>query len=789
MSTRYLQLFLNLYPNLRSVVFDWKKALIRAHTIKLQTKFLRRCKEECVIPKSLTTNSLRKIRNDEFGLLENILLNTHFNNARKESKIAFKETSELKRTFESQVPLVWSQLLKDHIYNALRRELNSVTFRHTNRLNSLMDSSPWNSYGKLENFVNLSNKQLTKDQVSALSLGMKFNNSTNKPDIVKVEKAMQMKLSLSNEEETKNLLIAKGIIYSAYINSNNDCFFPKRFNIALKSLKRDKNIHITRADKSKTIVIMDKIDYNNKMQSMLEDRNIYEHLISNPLERYNATYNRQIREIFVHNKAYIDRFKCKAKTLPYLYGTSKTHKPGNNMRPIISTVGSATYFLSRFLVNLLKPLIGTISSAHVENSVDFVEKLKNANFNPNEYQMISFDVTSLFTNVPVDDVLDYLNLELAKYPLSLPVPVILKSIRLCVVDTYFSFNDKYYKQIFGMQMGNCLSPMLANIYMEFFESRIANNVIPVDSFWCRYVDDTFCLINIHTHAQDIANALNNLRPTIKFTLESEQNNSLSFLDTVVMKGADSFKFKIHRKSTNNNLIIHAMSHHHYPTKLTALRSFFLRALKICCNEYLKDELDNIRAIGNACNFSQHDLDLSLKLATETLNHSKPKFQFNGRKNLTIPYHPTLKHVIHPLKILGYDIHFSYPNTIGKSLIRNSPTNIEGCVYKIPCRCGQFYIGQTFKPLIKRVHEHQKYIHNDFQQSAVNLHTKTCPFPIDFKNSHALFKSNLEKHREIIESACIKKSEGRNINLLVGPYPVNPLLVHILNMQYNIDEKL
>ena len=97
--------------------------------------------------------------------------------------------------------------------------------------------------------------------------------------------------------------------------------------------------------------------------------------------------------------------------------------------------------------------------------------------------MVSFDVKSLFTCVPVCDILEFLKEELSKYVLSVPVCFILDLIRLCVVDTCFTFDGNFYRQKFGMQMGNCFSPVLSNIYMEYYETRIANSVLPDNIFF------------------------------------------------------------------------------------------------------------------------------------------------------------------------------------------------------------------------------------------------------------------------------------------------------------------
>ena len=192
------------------------------------------------------------------------------------------------------------------------------------------------------------------------------------------------------------------------------------------------------------------------------------------------------------NNGLIKQLSFASATLPYMYGLVKTHKPNNPVRPIISSIGSITYRLSKYLVHLLNPIIGTISNSNVKNNVDLVDRLNNLNLNF-DFKIVSFDVTSLFTKVPVDDLLEFLKEELDKIALPLPSSSIIDLIKLCIKDSKFGFNGKFYSQKFGMAMGNPLSPVLSNLYMEFFEARILSNILPVNVVWFRYVDDIFCI--------------------------------------------------------------------------------------------------------------------------------------------------------------------------------------------------------------------------------------------------------------------------------------------------------
>ena len=136
-----------------------------------------------------------------------------------------------------------------------------------------------------------------------------------------------------------------------------------------------------------------------------------------------------------------------------MYGLIKTHKPNNPVRPNISSIGSATYKLSKYLVNLLNFLLGTVSNSNIKNNVDLISRLNQTN-NISNHKMVSFDVTALFTNVPVDDLLNFLKEKLSTVSLPHSTDTILELIKLCVKDCKFVFDGKYYLQKFGFAMGN-----------------------------------------------------------------------------------------------------------------------------------------------------------------------------------------------------------------------------------------------------------------------------------------------------------------------------------------------
>ena len=99
--------------------------------------------------------------------------------------------------------------------------------------------------------------------------------------------------------------------------------------------------------------------------------------------------------------------------------------------------------------------------------------------------MVSFDVVSLFTKVPVEESLTLLIQHFNNEILALYKHV--------VTSTYFCIDSQFYKQTDRVAMGFPLSPVIANFYMEDFEMKAIEKATHKPACWYRYVDDTFII--------------------------------------------------------------------------------------------------------------------------------------------------------------------------------------------------------------------------------------------------------------------------------------------------------
>ena len=136
---------------------------------------------------------------------------------------------------------------------------------------------------------------------------------------------------------------------------------------AIKSLQQVDHILVLPVDKGRTTVVIDRVQYNEKMGSLLADRKTYERMDKDPtpgLERkMNAMLLRMKKAGSISDHLY-NRLRCSAGRLPLLYGLPKVHKPEVPLHLIVSFVHSATYQLSKHLAKLLSPLVGKSPSSY-----------------------------------------------------------------------------------------------------------------------------------------------------------------------------------------------------------------------------------------------------------------------------------------------------------------------------------------------------------------------------------------------------------------------------------------
>lgn len=147
-------------------------------------------------------------------------------------------------------------------------------------------------------------------------------------------------------------------------------------------------------------------------------------------------------------------------------------------------------------MELLAPTTAS-NGLSVKNSQELISIIQNHRIADDE-MMVSFDVVSLFTNVPkqLDVEVDAGRLghdDAFGERTSSLVDDISRLLRFCLNQFHFISNGASYRQIEGFPMGSPVSVTTANLVITSFEEKALSSVsFPVKPYR-RYVDDTFTI--------------------------------------------------------------------------------------------------------------------------------------------------------------------------------------------------------------------------------------------------------------------------------------------------------
>ena len=274
-----------------------------------------------------------------------------------------------------------------------------------------------------------------------------------------------------------------------------------------------------------------------------------------------------------------------------LYGLPKVHKVNHPLRPICSSVNSHNYKLASELASILSPY--ATSCYTVRDTFSFVKEINDLTYD--QCHICSFDVTSLFTMIPLNETIDialnYAFQDNDKVS-GLSRSQLKKLLEMPTKETNFLFNGKIYDQIDGVAMGSPLALTLANIFMRHFEEKAFEKYTgPKPLFYRRFVDDSFVLFKDRTESRPFFEYLNGLHPNIAFTMEDEtpENGYFPFLDVKISRNGSKFETRTFYKPTFTGLYTNWYSFTPRRYKLNLVKCLFSRAWNICSNKLLFEE--------------------------------------------------------------------------------------------------------------------------------------------------------------------------------------------------------
>ena len=507
-------------------------------------------------------------------------------------------------------------------------------------------------------------------------------------------------------------------------------------NAFLELLNLD-NIVIQKADKGNLVVLVDKTDYINKMEEILNDISKFRKVnFKKPFKEVNYLVDKEkeinilLNDLFerdVFTKQELRNLKPHGSQPGILYGLCKVHKTVTEgippFRPILSAINTPSYRLAKYFVPILAEF--TENNFVVKDSFSFSTDVGLQN---PELFMASFDIDSLFTNLPLDETIDICIKKVFKRKQKFNGMTKIefkKLLEFATKDALLLFNGKYYEQVDGVAMGSPLGPTLANVFLchkeEEWLNKCSEKFKPV--YYKRYMNDTFLLFRDKLHVKKFFRYLNSRHKNISFTLEEEADNKLPFLDILVNRN-NAFITNIYRKPTFSGL--YSNFHSFLPKKFKSGLVFTLlfRIYTICSDRSkIYTEIGNLRKILRKNEYPSYFLDnciktfftkMHLKQTNNIPNYNVPK----KIVNINLPFMGTdsLKLRTKLTKILKDYFPMCKIQVTFNSTCRISnffkfkdkvPLNVRSLIlYKFSCGgCNSTYLGKSKRHYLVRVFEH------------------------------------------------------------------------------------
>ncbi len=747
---------------------------IRIAKYRSHLYFNHRCKDNKVLPFSLrfkppirSKKGYKLMVNAGFSFLRLRINDCHqsIQRLRSDWQRLFGELSALIDCSEIQ----W---IEEFCRSEERKESFKQREKHDRKLLRLIGKKPSDKSdtGLKQRWIkNLSSKELSELERKGLQHGLKFAVVPNRIPTAEIIASVEEGI-FQLDDDDKRLVRAEvsSILRRAKLPPKN---MDSNVFKALLALRKDPERIILSADKGNCVVVMDKIEYREKALSLLSDKNTYTVLKSDPTGKTQRDLNAKLLLLKKSNIISETTYKMLYSSdglSPRFYGLPKIHKPEIPLRPIVSFVNSPTYGVSSFLAKILSPVVGNTENT-VKNSYHFAEFIRGKTLNADEV-LVSFDVISLFTKIPVDLAIKVARKRLRQdvtlsQRTSMPIEDIIDLLSFCLNTTYFVFDGIYYQQVFGTAMGSPVSAVIANLVMEDVEQRALASAPVRLSFWKRFVDDIISAVS-RNDIDILLQHLNSIEPSIQFTVERETNGHLAFLDLNVYRTIEGkLETAVYRKPTHTDKYLSYNSHHPVSHKKSVAKTLLQRAEHLPSNsDSQANEREYVLNILRENNYPKDFLKNCLNpSACRNQNNSEGDTSIKGYA--VVPY---IQGVTEPIKRILSNCNIKVALkpylTLGHIFAKPKdpiPTNQKThAVYSIPCNdCEKEYLGQSKRQFGTRLKEHQKAVSTlNKGKSALAEHVCDTKHAIAWENSKIITTNNRYGQRRCLEAWHINMNQ-------------------------------
>lgn len=677
---------------------------------------------------------------------------------------------------------IWNEFNRRQTLSYKKR-FNSVKNKNMQKFNNLKLDQQIRIKTKPTWIKNLTDTAIPNDILEFLSLGPKFSLPTTVKDFPIVHTLAEIETITRNlEPKERNITLAKSTniitnYIQAQIHSNN------YLNVVMKTcqsfLNQNPDLLVLKADKGAVTVIMSKQQYRNLALDILNDTNSYSPLSRDPTSTIQQKANKIVTQLKKGN--YIDAALARKSTIynavpPRFYGLPKIHKTPVKLRPIISSIDSPTSKISQLVASILTKAYNSENEYYIKDSFRFAELTNNKKL-PDNYILVSLDVVSLFSNIPLDLVVKSVSNKWGaiEQHCDIPIEKFLELVTFIFKNTYFSYENRFYKQTLGAPMGGQASSIIATYVMD----DLLDNCIPKLTFSIplikKYVDDLICSIP-NDSQNEILEVFNAYNEHIQFTIENEDDhNSVPFLDTRVHRDQNNvIKLDWYRKPTSSGRYLNFNSSVSMKMKINLVTAMKNRIYYISHPDFYIKNLSILAEILN-------DNSYPKKLTRKLLNN-QPERQIGddreGRRSQeeidenadpirygTLPNIDKLTpKLIGILKTNHNKIAVKNIKTIGRLFSKTKDKlgalEMSNVVYKVICReCQLPYIGQTSRNLKGRLTSHKSDCRTGKVTCALAEHVKNTNHQPNYDEVKILDIDNSSARRTFKEMVRIVQEDS------------------------------
>ena len=782
---------------------------LKASKKSLDVKYWRRCVDLGVCPKFLRFQppKVQQYRNTR-NVYKQVVLNA-LHDAEHDERCAVGAYNAAKKPFFEKVSFLEKHSLYYLLNSEMKKQTERVLIVHNKKLHNLWvenrDKCP-------DCLVNLSSRQLSVEETDVLYRGLnhhvlprKVNDDQVKASVERVinrciyDEASEKCIGNNSTPRDKDMLlqsiasVAQSKITSDFRNDikalhrsftstcKNICSsrINRAFHATLSRLAKDNSIKVCKFDKGTGVVVLDTEDYFSKLDIIVNDTTKFVKVETqgkkfHPCEKRQGTVKHAIKALKQHTTdEQLDILTPRGCGPGKLYGMCKVHKKDNPMRPVVSMIGTPEYQLAKYLDDIIKPNIPDKFMLYSTN--DFLEKMNKFKIRPGD-KCVSFDVCSLFTNVPLNETIniiaDHIYSDQAQITPSFDKKLFINLLEIATAGM-FIYKDQLYRQVDGVAMGNPLAPTIANFFLAHLENQIFLSSLPFyPSFYSRYVDDIFCIFRSNVECDDFLHLLNSLHSNIKFTVE-KSSGSLPFLDVEIHLSDGKCETMVFRKETYTGVMLNFKAIAPLKWKAGLIQCMLNRARRICSTPKLfQKEVVTLKRLFSQNSYPAHFFDKEVS-KFENKNVNPPPSageEQNYKYNLYIPFigRPSIefgkKLSARIAEHFGISVNVIYTTAKVGSFFRLKCVTplplLSRVVYKFTCLGdpNTMYIGLCNRFVIERVREHLAITRK--QLTAVGKHIKGCikcqQAKLSIHNFEIMKKCRSEFDTKIFEALYIKK---------------------------------